>query len=131
MRWIPKKKWRLPKMPKLTSTTGWLLTIFLVSHQGRSTLWQLTRLPGSAADVSQSGSHMVGAALDGGANVTTAAASLMVSATSSTMSLGTEAWRGVDLLNISIQLAEGVVAGDSAEVVLEWLESPRGRRSTN
>ena len=68
-RWIHQKTWRPPKMPKLTSSSSWLLLIFLLSHQGRNTLWQLTRLLGSAADVSQSGSHMVGAALGGGALV--------------------------------------------------------------
>ena len=118
-------------MPKLGTATSWILLIFLLSHQGRSTLWQITRLLGSAADMTQSGSHIVGAALDGGANVTTAVATLMVTAASSTMSLGTEAWRGVDLMNITIRLAEGVVAGDSGEVVLEWLDSGRGRRCTN
>ena len=130
-RWIPQKTWGLPRVPKLGTATSWALLIFLLSHQGRSTLWQITRLLGSAADMTQSGSHIVGAALDGGANVTTAVATLMVTAASSTMSLGTEAWRGVDLMNITIRLAEGVVAGDSGEVVLEWLDSGRGRRCTN
>ena len=106
-------------MPKLGTATSWILVTFLLSHQGRSTLWQITRLLGSAADVSQSTSRMAGASLDEGANVTSAVASMAVAAASSTLSLSNEVGLGVDLRNNTLAMAEGTVAGDTAGVVQE------------
>lgn len=79
------------------------------------------------AQLTEDISGTAGAVVRLGANVTEGAAQFVSSVGNGGLTLAGEAWRGVDLINVSAQREDGRILADDSESFAQWLNSSQGR----
>ena len=101
---------------------GWLSLLAVVAlitdrsgpvAQVSALLGSMARVSHAAADVVESGASLIG-------NSTAAVSLVAASATATTLGIMSESWRGVDLLNISVELKHGAIMSFDGSDLQAW-----------
>ena len=80
----------------------------------------------AAAQFAEDIGDATGTAAKAGANITAAAAEEVVSVTTGSLTAFREAWNGVDLLGVNLQVERGTVLVDDATEAADFIDSDRG-----
>ena len=99
-----------------------LLTVSILTGRD-GPLLQVSRLLGAAASLSESAGSAVGKAIDGATAIATSTTDLFLAVATNSMSLGDNAWHGVDLYDVNANRCSGSLTADSGQVLHTWLLS--------
>ena len=89
---------------------------------------QLTRVIGSVAVLGEASARTAAQALNATTSIVASASELLVRTAENSLNLTANVWHGVDVFEIVAQRCAGRLAGDSADIVAEWLHSYEAKR---
>jgi hypothetical protein len=84
----------------------------------------VSRMLGAAASLGESASTAAAAGITASSSLAATITEAAVSAATETMSISQGAWRGVDLLNLSLRQVHGRYAGEDGDLIADWLMTP-------
>ena len=94
----------------------------LGGHEGP--ISQFARVLGAAATVSEAASSVVTQALNATSYVGASASDIIVQIASNGLSASSNAWRGVDLVNVSARRCSGLLHAEDEVALAWWLDTP-------
>ncbi len=95
--------------------------VLLGGHEGP--ISQFARVLGAAASVSEAASAVVTQALNATSLAGASASDIIVQIASNGLSASTNAWRGIDLVNVSARRCAGLLHVEDEQALSNWLQS--------
>lgn len=96
--------------------------VLLGGHEGP--ISQFARVLGAAATVSEAASSVVTQALNATSFVGASASDIIVQIANNGLSASSNAWRGIDLVNVSARRCSGLLHAEDEVALAWWLQTP-------
>ena len=112
----------------LSALRGWSAlaclgaVVLLGGHEGPIT--QFARVLGAAASVSEAASAVVTQALNATSHVGASVSDVILQIASNGLSASSNAWRGIDLVNVTARRCSGLLHAEDERALALWLQTP-------